>query len=332
MAAITDPRQQTVAAIYRSYENEQDDGCRPHLGASLIGHHCKRYLWLTFRWARKARFDGRMLRLFERGQREEAVMVANLRAAGVQVWEADPETGRQYGVATFGGHFSGSMDGVALGVLEAPKTPHVLEFKTHNTKSFSDLGKHGVEKSKPQHYAQMQVYMGLGGFTRAFYLAVSKDTDELYSERVEYNREACEALIEKAEKVIFAPEPLDRISRDPAWYQCKMCDMRPLCHGAEVAAVSCRTCAHATPLTDGTWLCERHNRTLSAEDQKQGCQSHRFIPAILENIGHVVDASQEANYVTYQRPDGSQFTNGLPPTGLLSEEIASHDDSTGVSE
>lgn len=320
MAAIDDPRQATVRAIYAAYEAGQDDGCRPHLGASIIGHACRRYLWLTFRWARQARFSGRMLRLFERGQREEAIMVSNLRAAGVEVWELD-DSGRQYGVATFGGHFSGSMDGVALGLLEAPKTPHVLEFKTHNTKSFADLVRHGVQKAKPNHYAQMQVYMGLGGFTRAFYLAVNKDTDELHSERVHFDGAAFKDLISKAETIIFTPEPLERISVDPAWYQCKMCDLRELCHATRAPAVNCRTCAHSTPRRDGGWLCERHNKTLTSQEQRKGCSDHRFIPALLESIGVVSDASQERNYVTYRRPDGSQFTNGHP--GLTSEEIAS---------
>ena len=49
---------------------------------------------------------------------------------------------------------------MGLGIPEAPKTWHVLEFKTHNSKSFAKLEKEGVQKSNPMHYAQMQVYMG----------------------------------------------------------------------------------------------------------------------------------------------------------------------------
>ena len=39
----------------------------------------------------------------------------------------------------------------------------------------------------------MQIYMSLTGMTRAMYLAVNKDTDELYSERV--NADADEAAV-----------------------------------------------------------------------------------------------------------------------------------------
>lgn len=329
MVAITDPRHRTINAIYEQYAAKQGDGYRPHLGGSLIGHPCRRYLWLSFRWTRKASFTGRLLRLFQRGQLEEQVFVQELRAAGVEVWEADPDTGRQFRVDAFAGHFSGSMDGVALGLLEAPKTPHLLEFKTHNAKSFAELVRNGVEKAKPQHYAQMQVYMGLGGLTRAFYLAVNKDTDELYSERVKYDADVCKRLIDKAEAVIFAEEPLERLSEDPAWFQCKRCDFRSLCHGLgaddSIPAVNCRTCAHSTPTRDGKWVCEfRNGQQLSTNQQKRGCADHRFIPALLERYAEVIDASQEGNWVRYRRiADGAEFTNGQPPTGLSSEEIAS---------
>ncbi len=60
----------------------------------------------------------------------------------------------------------------------------MLEFKTHSAKSFADLAAKGVEASKPQHVAQMQIYMHLTGITRALYVAVCKDTDALHIERV----------------------------------------------------------------------------------------------------------------------------------------------------
>ena len=44
---------------------------RPYLGMSQIGHHCERYLWLSFRWCFDSYFEPRMLRLFARGHREE---------------------------------------------------------------------------------------------------------------------------------------------------------------------------------------------------------------------------------------------------------------------
>ena len=68
----------------------------------------------------------------------------NLRATGATVLEVDPETGRQWRVEAHGGHFGGSLDAVAIGLREAPKTWHVVEFKTHSAKSFRDLVAKGV--------------------------------------------------------------------------------------------------------------------------------------------------------------------------------------------
>ena len=166
MAELPVPQSPTREAIFAAYEADADDGFRAHLGASLIGRECERALWYGFRWTTRLRHPGRMLRLFETGQREEARLVANLRRIGATVLEVDPETGRQFQVAAHGGHFGGSIDGLALGLPEAPKTWHVLEFKTHSRKSFTALAAKGVEESKPQHFAQMQVYLYLGGLSR----------------------------------------------------------------------------------------------------------------------------------------------------------------------
>ncbi|GIX15396.1 MAG: hypothetical protein KatS3mg118_3355 [Paracoccaceae bacterium] len=139
MAELPEPPTPTLSAIYASYEARQGDGFRDHLGASLIGKSCARALWYDFRWATPARHTGRILRLFETGQLEEARLVRDLRATGATVLEVDPETGRQFRVEAHGGHFGGSLDAVALGLLEAPKTWHVVEFKTHWADSRASL-------------------------------------------------------------------------------------------------------------------------------------------------------------------------------------------------
>jgi hypothetical protein len=129
----------TREAIFSVYEADASDGFRSHLGASLIGKECERALWYDFRWVTRSKHPGRLLRLFETGQLEEARLVLNLRRTGATVLEVDPETGRQFRVQAHGGHFGGSLDGVAINLLEAPKVWHVLEFKTHSNKSFGDL-------------------------------------------------------------------------------------------------------------------------------------------------------------------------------------------------
>ena len=96
---------------------------------------------------------------------------------------------------------------MAIGLPEAPATWHVCEFKTHSAKSFAKLKAEGVAASKPLHWSQMQAYMQLAGLDRAFYLAVCKDTDELYQERIRHDAEAGLRILTKAERIIGAARP-----------------------------------------------------------------------------------------------------------------------------
>lgn len=139
----------TREAIFAAYEADARQGFRPHLGASLIGKPCERSLWYDFRWTTVAQHPGRLLRLFETGQLEETRIVRNLRRTGATVLEVDPETGRQWRVEAHGGHFGGSLDAVALNLLEAPRTWHVLEFKTHASRASSNSSPRAC--ARPRH-------------------------------------------------------------------------------------------------------------------------------------------------------------------------------------
>jgi hypothetical protein len=318
MAIVPEPLHSTAAEIYRSYERSAETGNRPHLGASLIGHPCERYLWLTFRWVEDKKFDGRMLRLFRAGHDFEPRIVAELRRIGVEVHDVNPE-GKQWEVWDLGGHFGGHMDGAAKGFAEAPKTWALLEFKTHNAKSFAELCKVGVLKAKPQHYAQMQTYMGLTGMERAMYIAENKDTSELYTEWVHFDAVEFARLKARAERVINAAEPPLRISQDPSWYVCKMCDFHSHCHGDAAPQVNCRTCAHSTPFVEdgegGEWVCESKRNTITLETQRTGCGEHRYIPILLERFATFKDV--DAGAVIYTTPTG-EFANGDSDQGCLS--------------
>jgi len=321
MAKVPEPLHTTAALIYQAYENDADNNHRPHLGASLIGHACERFLWMTFRWVDKKKFDGRMLRLFRAGHDFEPRIVGELRRIGVEVHDQTPD-GKQWRVTSLGGHFGGSMDGAAQGFAEAPKAWAVTEFKTHNAKSFKALLEDGVQKSKPQHYAQMQIYMGETGMERAMYIAENKDNSELYSEWVHFDAVEFARLKARAERVINANEPPLKCSNDPSWFVCKMCDFHDHCHGETAPAVNCRTCAHATPFTtgdDGEWLCEARTNTITLEAQRTGCDQHRYIPILLERFAKQKDyVNGDVVYSTEQ----GDFANGDPNNGALaSQEI-----------
>jgi len=273
-------------------------------------------LWLTFHHAKAKKFEGRMYRLFETGKREEARIVQNLRSIGCEVHADDGSS--QYAFRALGGHFAGSMDAVITGYHEAPKKWIVVEMKTHSAKSFKDLLEKKVQASKPMHYAQMQTYMGTSGIDRALYFAVNKDTDDIYTEYLHFDQAEFERLRIRAERIIKAAEPPLKISNDPSWYQCKMCDMADICHGTEAPEVNCRTCCHSTPDTvAGGWSCVRKGTANAV------CSDHRYIPALLENFAEMTDANEAGNWVKYRNKlTGANFYNG----DLSSSEIhACHD-------
>ena len=314
----------TLAAIDAAVSAKAEDGFRAHLGASQIGKKCERALWYSFRWATHVTHDPRILRLFKRGQDEEQNLTDMLRNAGATVYQVDHSTGKQYTFAACGGHFGGSLDGAAIGLPDAPKKWHVVEYKTHSKKSFDALEASGVKNSKPEHWAQMQCYMHWTEMTRALYMSVCKDDDRLYLERVDYDKDEAEKLLTKAQRIINADQPPERIG-DSTWFECKFCDHHAVCHTDTAPAVNCRTCAHSTPEPDGRWTCscgtDHALVSLPVAHQKEGCDMHRYIPPMI-HWADVTEANQEANWVTYKMINGGGvFTNGDRPKGYSSKEI-----------
>jgi len=274
MTAIPPPTK-TTASLIDAWHEATPELPRPHMGVSLLGHPCDRWLWLKFRWAVVERFPGRTLRLFRRGHREEETIIADLLAIGC-VLAPIPEGQKQHNV-DFGSFVSGSLDTVIeSGLPEAPTKPHVAEFKTHSKKSFDEVEKQGVEKAKWQHFVQMQVYMHGKGIDRALYLAVCKDDDRLYVERVRYDKAVAEKAVARGKRLALQDEQPPKLSNDPSWYECKWCAAYSWCHGnVGITAQNCRTCAHSTAMPDSTWRCEKHDAdNIPLGFQRQGCADH----------------------------------------------------------
>lgn len=267
----------TIAAIDAHHESTQEPP-RPHMGCSTLGHVCDRWLWLSFRWAVVEPFKGRILRLFRRGQNEEATVVADLQAIGMDV----QQTGADQSRVDFGCHVSGSVDGVIMsGVPESTKS-HVLEIKTHALKSFTELEKNGVEKSKFMHFVQMQVYMFGLNLERALYFSICKDDDRIYTERVNFDKAVAEKYVARGKRIALDNRLPPPISTDPTWFECRFCAAHEFCHKSRTTKeVNCRTCAHSTACDDSTWLCEKYDHTLSVDEQRTGCVAHVLHPDLV---------------------------------------------------
>ena len=273
---VFDPDGEVARSIDDKRASDQGDGHRPHLGCSIIGRECAREIWYSFRWSSQVQWSGRMLRLFDRGQREEDVFVSLLRSIGCEVWDHTPK-GDQYRVSFADGYIGGSVDGVAKGIPGAPDTPHLLEFKTHNDKSFKDLKKKGLIESKPAHYAQMQMYMKGLKMTRGLYMALNKNNEEIYTERVSYDANVAKEYLGRGIDIVESRVPLPKISNRPDWYQCKWCNFSAQCHKGLPLSKNCRTCEYVQLPGAGKWACGRTNKELSATEQKNGCEEWKSV-------------------------------------------------------
>jgi hypothetical protein len=330
MAPLPAPRSRTVDAIYAAYAARSGPGWRSSgLAVSELATECERALWYRLRWAdANDPPDGRRARLFDTGNREEARLIDDLRAAGMTVWDVDPATGRQYPIRLADEHVRGKADGVVLGVPDAPATPHLLEAKSHNAKNFRELVRAveraetraaGLAEAFPKHYAQCQLGMAALGLTRALYLAVSKDTDEIEAVRIEYDAEFALRAEARGRRIVATDHAPPRLHADPAAkaaWACRFCPALAVCHEGEfpagdatTAARNCRTCLHAAPAPGGAWTCARAGGArLSLDDQKRGCGAHLWLPDLVPGEQEDADAVRET--VTYRLASGAVFVDG----------------------
>lgn len=287
--------QKVLPHIGDAYRAEHD-GHRSHLGASIIGTECARHAWYNFRWALKPEFEGRMLRLFNRGHIEEGRVIAALLTIGVNVFQQD-QHGKQFRISSAGGHFGGSGDGVAVNLPDlSPGQASLLEFKTHNEKSFYkiagenwnkyvehllDPGRpaekfngEGVRAVKFEHYVQANLYMRKMGLAVCLYIAVNKNDDAIYAELLPADTVIADQFLERADKLVFMETPPKKVNESPGFWKCRFCDHRPVCHLGEKPSRNCRTCAYSKPVEDGSWFCRLRELPLDKSTQLTGCNEY----------------------------------------------------------
>lgn len=295
----------TVRAIYAAYEASNDPFDSLGLSVGELGNECDRALFYGFRWASPLEVvDGRKVRIFRRGDIEESRLVEDLERIGVEVF------GQQDRIRLVSGFVRGKIDGRAMGIPEAPKTEHLCEFKSSNDANFKLLLAKKCKVAQPKHHVQCQLGMHALGLTRALYMVTNKNDEEIYAERIEYDMEFCVRLLARAERIVRMDEPPARISEKPDHFGCMFCKHKPICHGGVFPRVSCRSCLHSTPEFTGTghWSCARFSKPLSFDEQKEACEAHLFIPALVP--GQMLSADEEAETVVYKLKDGSTWIDG----------------------
>lgn len=257
---------------------QYDDGPRSHLGASIIGHECQRYIWFGFRWMFRETFSGRMQRLFQRGHLEEHRIFEWLQGIGFSTKQVTAD-GKQIRIVFAEGHGGGSTDGVGiLPTRYGQFPPLLLEMKTQKDKKFAVLQGSGVQKEKPRHYIQASVYGRQLGIQYCLYIAVNKEDDDLDVEVIELDWDLADAELRKAEKIINSPFPPPRISENPSFWQCKFCPALSVCHLGAPVTKNCRSCYNAEAVADKQWLCKKWNAIIPESEIAKGCDAWQQLP------------------------------------------------------
>lgn len=269
------------AKLVSSLHKELDEFCikefaeepRKHLGASILGNDCKAQSWGAFRWLKAKTETGRQYRLFNRGHLEETRFVRWLRGMGFTVWEVD-QNNKQFRISYADGHAGGSADGI---IWRADVNYLLVEFKTHNEKSFAKLVKDGVVKSKPVHYSQMCQYGRHLGYKFCLYMAVNKNTDEIHMEIVVLDETKADMIQIKAEAIIKSQTQPMKIAQVPTFFDCKYCHLSGICFNNEAPDKNCRSCRNAYPVENAQWKCAIYNKIIPDEVIKTGCDSYARI-------------------------------------------------------
>lgn len=320
MVKLPESNDPTLVAVDAAMEEGQKTYDSNGIGMGSLGHDCDRSGWYDFRWTAHKRFDAASLKRFDDGNIGEDLQAKRLRMVqGITLLTVDPETGRQFRLEHMGGHLSGYMDGEILGLLQAPKTWHVFEHKQVDQSSRNRLAKlkrtlgekTALSEWNFKYYVQAQLYMRYRGLDRHYMTVSTPGGRDTISVRTNYDGFFAAQQEKRAERIVFAPTPPDRIKDDPDAFPCNMCSHRDMCHGvagALPARRNCRTCIHATPREDGSWFCEKHEDILDYKAQQAACCDHRFIPQLVH--GEQIDAAEDGSWVSYVLPDGTTWIDG----------------------
>lgn len=298
---------------------EARDAAKPprasRLGMGAIGGSCSRKIWYQFRLALREKFEAKTLKNFEDGHYSEALQAERLRLVpGLNLETVDSATGTQFEYTDCNGHFVGKCDGKVTGLLQAPAKLHIWEHKSTAEKKFNELKKAiadvgekmALRKWNPVYYAQAVLYMFYEGADRHYMTVSTPGVRDTISVRTEADPAFALQLKAKAQRIIDAHEPPERVSNSASWYECKFCPFSGICHEQEMPDRSCRTCLHSETMPDGVWHCQRWAKNLTSEEQIAGCPTHKFLPKLVP--GDVVKADEKG--VNYQLWHGGSWYDG----------------------
>lgn len=255
------------------------------LGGSMLSSNCWQKLWLTFRWCKADKKDGRAYRLLDRGNREEPYTFKMLEGIGFKLFTHEPTTGEQYQMSFVNGHCGGSLD--AIGILPTSygvDTPMLISVKTAGAGArFKGIIDDGVKVKAPDYFDQ-ECFYGYGyNIEYAAWVITGKNDDSMHIEIQKLDLKRGEELVKKAETIILSQVPMEKVSKSPAYVDCAQCTFKGVCHKKEPIDKNCRSCKSASPSPntgpDGKpgWYCDIHQALIPEHVLTAGCDDWKPI-------------------------------------------------------
>ena len=307
MPEIIEPPDPTLeAADLQLVAAEEGTKPRGHLGISGIGG-CPRKAAYQYYWTGSKPFNALTLKRFADGHRTEEVILERLRNVK-ELTVVDFIDDRQIKVDGYRNHFVGHLDFEVLGLLQAPKTWHVGEIKSvgdGNWKKFLRCKDKFAEKDvlknwNETYFAQAQCYMKYRKRKRHWLVVTEAGGRDWNAVRTDYDAEAAQGYEDLAKRIVDEPNGAlpDRISENSGFFMCNyMCEFKGICHEKGKVERNCRTCVWSTPSDKGRWMCHRHERLLSYDEQLVGCSDQRFRESLVP--GELISFDREKNEARY---------------------------------
>lgn len=197
---------------------------RDYMGTSGLGEPCDRALWYSYHYPKPVD-KAIVLRKFDVGHSLEPVVIQWLKDAGLAVF-AEDKNGEQFGFTD--GVIAGHVDLVILGIPGDEKTPYLGEVKTTNQYSFKKFVKEGVAHH-PKYLTQINVYMFKLKLKKCLFIAVNKDSQELYFEIVELDEFLAVSSIQRGKVIAEMRELPERLYPSKNFFLCKFCNYNKEC-------------------------------------------------------------------------------------------------------
>ena len=197
---------------------------RTHLGLSQCGNECDMFLWLKYHGHIEASPQGRILRLFELGNKVEDIVVADLEKVGYTVTDQQESVIFNWGDVKLTGHTDGRISG-----LKESSKQHLLEIKSCNQKRFVSLKKDGYCKWSETYKFQIMAYMLGLELDRCLVVVYNKNDSNLYTERIKLDKQWIINKLEHVFEVISRDTPPDGLCPNASWWKSKLCNYRERC-------------------------------------------------------------------------------------------------------